>query len=57
MDLGLEELAAWFEAHRDESSAGARLQLAKLVLGLLAALTLLAWVGALLHRPRVPKPA
>jgi hypothetical protein len=41
-----------FEARIDESGAGVRERLGKLVLGLLAALTLLAWVGALLHRPR-----
>jgi hypothetical protein len=45
------------EAHRDESGAGARAQLAKLVLGLLAALTLLTWIGALLHRPRATRLA
>jgi hypothetical protein len=45
------------EAHRDESSAGARARLAKLVLGLLAALTLLTWIGAFLHRPRAARLA
>jgi hypothetical protein len=46
-----------FEARIDESGAGVREQLAKLVLGMLGALTLLAWIGALLHRPRAPRVA
>jgi hypothetical protein len=46
-----------FEARIDESGAGVREQWAKLVLGMRGALTLLAWIGALLHRPRAPRVA
>jgi hypothetical protein len=45
------------EARIDESGADTRALLGKLVLGLLGGLTLLAWVGALLHRPRAPRIA
>jgi hypothetical protein len=45
------------EARIDESGAETRAQLAKLVLGLLGVLTLLAWVGTLLHRPRAARIA
>ncbi|KIG11840.1 hypothetical protein DB30_02392 [Enhygromyxa salina] len=42
------------EAQIDESSSGTRGRLRVYLLALLACLTLLAWVGALLHRPREP---
>jgi hypothetical protein len=59
LDDGPEVRAAMgqFEARIDESGADVRERLAKLLLLLLAALTLLAWVGALLHRPRTNRLA
>lgn len=45
---------AEFEAQLDESGADVRRHFAKLVVGLLAALTLLAWVSALRHRRMSP---
>jgi hypothetical protein len=59
LDDGPEVTAALgeFEARIDESGADVREHLAKLILAMLGALTLLAWVGALLHRPRTPREA
>lgn len=45
------------EAKIDESGADVRQRLATLVLGMLGALTLLAWIAALLHRPRAARTA
>ncbi len=54
LDDGPEVQAAMgaLEARIDESGADIRNRLAQLVLGLLAALSLLAWLSALRHRPR-----
>jgi hypothetical protein len=59
LDDGPEVTAALgeFEARIDESGADVREHLAKLVLGMLGALTLLAWIGAFLHRPRARRIA
>ena len=59
LDDGPEVQAALgaFEARIDESGASIRERFIQFVLGLLAALTLLAWVSALLHRPRATRSA
>lgn len=59
LDDGPEVSAALgeFEARIDESGADVREHLAKLLLGMLGVLTLLAWIGALLHRPRAARTA
>jgi hypothetical protein len=57
LDDGPEVTAALgqLEARIDDSGADARARLGQLVLALLAALGLLAWVSAIVHRPRTAR--